>query len=325
MSDHPIPSPAEPADEPAAEDAAEDALTAVGLGLKYRRSWALRDCDVRLPAGRICALVGPNGAGKSTLLGLAAGLLAPTTGAVGVFGRPAGAAESRRRVAFLGQDKPLYPRLTVAETLRAGHELNPGWDQAVAERIVTLGGLDPNARIATLTGGQRTRVALALALGKRPDLLLLDEPLSDVDPVARQELTGLLMAEAAEHGTTVLISSHVLAELDGVCDFVLLLGGGRVRLAGDVDELREAHRLVVGAHEGTDTTPDGLAGHRIVELRRTGRQFTAVLQPSGPLDPSWEATVPSLEDLLLSYLRSPDAEPLLLSEAAPRHVEAAAR
>ncbi|WP_051837527.1 ATP-binding cassette domain-containing protein [Streptomyces sp. NRRL WC-3742] len=293
--------------------------------MKYRRSWALRDCDVRVPAGRICALVGPNGAGKSTLLGLAAGLLAPTTGAVSVFGRPAGAAESRRRVAFLGQDKPLYPRLTVAETLRAGRELNPGWDQAVAERIVTLGGLDPKARIATLTGGQRTRVALALALGKRPELLLLDEPLSDVDPVARQELTGLLMAEAAEHGTTVLISSHVLAELNGVCDFVLLLGGGQVRLAGDVDELREAHRLVVGAHEGTDAVPSGPADHRIVELRRTGRQFTALLQPSGPLDPNWEATVPSLEDLLLSYLRTPDAPPLLLPEAAPRRTEAAAR
>ncbi|MER5642717.1 ABC transporter ATP-binding protein [Kitasatospora sp. NPDC002227] len=310
---HPIPATAGPG-EPAA-------LTAVGLGLKYRKNWALRDCDVRLPAGRICALVGPNGAGKSTLLGLATGLLAPTTGQVSVFGRPATGAEARSRVAFLAQDKPLYPRLTVAETLRAGHELNPGWDQATAARIVTQGNLDPGARVGTLTGGQRTRVALALALGKRPELLLLDEPLSDVDPVARQELTGLLMAEAAEHGTTVLISSHVLAELDGVCDFVLLLGDGRIRLAGDVDELREAHRLVVGAHDGPGTPP-GLAGHRVVELRRTGRQLTALLRPAGPLDPSWDVTVPTLEDLLLGYLRAPDAAPLLLPEAVPAQAAA---
>ncbi|WP_254552794.1 ATP-binding cassette domain-containing protein [Kitasatospora sp. MMS16-BH015] len=302
-------------------------MTATGLGLRYRKGWALRDCDFRLPAGRICGLVGPNGAGKSTLLGLATGLLTPATGTVTVFGGAATGAEARRRVAFLAQDKPLYPRLSVADTLRVGHELNPGWCQETAERIVRLGGLAPGAKIGSLTGGQRTRVALALALGKRPDLLLLDEPLSDVDPVARQELTGLLMAEAAEHGTTVLISSHVLAELDGVCDFVLLLGDGRVRLAGDVDELREAHRLVVGAHEGTHTPP-GLAGHDLVELRRTGRQLTALLRPSGPLDPALDATVPTLEDLLLGYLRAPEAAPYLLPEATPgvraAHAEVAA-
>ncbi|WP_441248040.1 ATP-binding cassette domain-containing protein [Kitasatospora sp. McL0602] len=306
---HPISAPA-----PSPEEA--PALEAVGLGLKYRKAWALRDCDFRLPAGRICGLVGPNGAGKSTLLALAADLLTPTTGTVRVFGGSPGAPATRPRVALLSQDKPLYPRLTVAETLRAGYELNPGWDQAAAEQIVAQGDLRLSDRVAGLTGGQRTRVALALALGKRPDLLLLDEPLSDVDPVSRQELTGLLLAEAVERGITVLISSHVLAELDGVCDYVLLLGDGRVRLAGDVDELLDAHRLIVGAHEG-DGPPPELARHELVELRRTGRQATALIRPSAEIDPSWDVVEPTLEEVLLAYLRTPQAPPLLTPSARP--------
>ncbi|MFF1794764.1 ABC transporter ATP-binding protein [Kitasatospora sp. NPDC058263] len=292
---------------PAAEHrSTEDvpALEATGLGLKYRRRWALRDCELRLPAGRVCALVGPNGAGKSTLMALAAGLLAPTEGTVAVFGTGPGGAAALRRTAYLRQDKPLYPRFTVAETLRAGRELNPGWDQEIAERIVRLGDLPQNARVGTLTAGQRTRVALALVLGKRPDLLMLDEPLADVDPVARQELTGILMAEAAEHGTTILISSHVLAELDGVCDHVTVLRDGRIRLSGDVDDLLDDHRLVVGATEGTDGTPAELARHEIVELRRTGRQATALLRPHGEIDPRWDVSRPNLEEILIAYLRT---------------------
>ncbi|WP_280698567.1 ABC transporter ATP-binding protein [Kitasatospora sp. GP82] len=292
------------------------ALEATGLGLRYRGGWALQGCDFRLPAGRICGLVGPNGAGKSTLMSLAAHLMTPDAGAVEVFGARPGAPESRRRIAFLGQDKPLFPRLTIAETLRAGYELNPGWDQQLAERIVAQGNLSMSARVGRLTGGQRTRVALALALGKRPDLLMLDEPMSDVDPVSRQELTGLLMAEAVEHGTTVLISSHVLAELDGVCDYVLVLASGRVRLAGEVDELLDSHRLVVGAHEGTGPVPS-LAGHQVVELRRTGRQVTALIRPEGELGSGWDVLEPTLEDLLMAYLRSPEATALLTPSARP--------
>lgn len=281
------------------------ALEVVGLGLKYRRRWALRDCELRLPAGRVCALVGPNGAGKSTLMALAAGLLTPTEGAVTVFGSGPQEPGALRRTAYLRQDKPLYPRFTVAETLRAGRELNPGWDQEVAERIVRLGDLPSDARVGTLTAGQRTRVALALVLGKRPDLLMLDEPLADVDPVARQELTGILMAEAAEHGTTILISSHVLAELDGVCDHVTVLRDGRIRLSGDVEELLDDHRLVVGAADAGDSSPASLAHHEIVELRRTGRQATALLKPLGEIDPDWDVSRPNLEDILMAYLRTP--------------------
>ncbi|MFJ8042388.1 ATP-binding cassette domain-containing protein [Kitasatospora sp. NPDC096147] len=280
------------------------ALRATGLGLRYRDRWALKDCELSLPVGRICALVGPNGAGKSTLMALAAGLLTPTEGTVKVLGHAPASAEGRRRISLLAQDRPLYPRLSITDTLRMGRELNPAWDQAAAERVLAAADVDPGTRVGRLSGGQRTRVALALALGKRPDLLLLDEPLADVDPVARHELTGLLLAQAAEHGTTVLISSHVLAELDGVCDHVLLLREGRIRLAGEVDDLLAGHRKAVGAHEGVGTPP-ALAAHQVVELRRTGRQATALIRTTGPVHPDWDLGEPTLEELLLGYLRAP--------------------
>ncbi|MFJ8045774.1 ATP-binding cassette domain-containing protein [Kitasatospora sp. NPDC096147] len=282
------------------------ALRARRLGVRYRRGWVLSGCELSLPASRICALVGPNGAGKSTLMALAAGVLAPTEGTVEVFGHAPDSAEGRRRIALLAQDRPLHPRLSIADTLRMGRELNPAWDQAAAERVLAAADVDPKTRVGRLSGGQRTRVALALALGKRPDLLLLDEPLADLDPVARHELTGLLLAEAAEHGTTVLISSHVPAELAGVCDHLLVLGEGYVRLAGEVDELLSAHRKVAGAHEGVGTPPV-LAGHEVVELRRTGRQATALIRTTGPVHPDWDLGEPTLEELLLGYLRAPGA------------------
>ena len=236
------------------------ALEASGLGKRYgRRGAALDGCSFRLPAGRVSALVGPNGAGKSTLLAIAAGLLRPTSGTLTVLGGAPG--EHRARVAHLAQTKPLYPQLTIAQTLRMGAELNPArWDAAHAARIVEQGGLDPKSRIRSLSGGQRTRVALALALGKRPELMLLDEPMADLDPLARHELMGTLMADAAEHGTTVLMSSHIVAELADACDHLLLLGGGRIRLGGGIDDLLTAHTVVTG--RGTPDAPDPERAHR---------------------------------------------------------------
>lgn len=277
------------------------AMEAAALGRRFGRNeeWALRDCTFRLPAGSVCAIVGPNGAGKSTLLAIAAGLLRPTEGELTVLGTTP--AEARERFAYVAQDKPLYPQLSIAETLRLGAELNPGrWNRAVAEPIVAGGDLDPHTRIRDLSGGQRTRVALALALGKRPELLLLDEPMADLDPLARHELMGTLMAEAAEYGTTVVMSSHVIAELEDACDHLLLIGDGHVRLAGPLDDLLAAHVLVTG-HDG-DLDP-----HTVVESRTTGRQLTALIRPDGPLDAEWQITEPSLEELVLAHLRSPDA------------------
>ncbi|MEG8279170.1 ABC transporter ATP-binding protein [Streptomyces sp. AHA2] len=285
----------------------DTAIEAAGLGRRFgrRRPPALDGCSFRLPAGRVCALVGPNGAGKSTLLALAAGLLRPTGGTVSVLGTTPAAA--RERLAHVAQNKPLYPQLTVAGTLRLGRDLNPRrWDARTAERIVAEGDLDPGARIRSLSGGQRTRVALALALGKRPELLLLDEPMADLDPLARHRLMGTLMADAAEHGTTVVMSSHVVAELEGSCDHLLLLGGGRVRLAGPLEDLLAAHTLV------TTRAGDSLAPHTVVDSRTTGRQLTALVRPAGPLGDARQGHRPSLEEVVLAHLRSSDAPPLLL-------------
>ncbi|WP_028804324.1 ABC transporter ATP-binding protein [Streptomyces sp. 142MFCol3.1] len=283
------------------------AVEAHGLTLRYgrRSAAALDDCSFRLPAGRVSALVGPNGAGKSTLLATAAGLLRPTSGTLTVLGTAP--AEARERIAYLSQDKPLHPQLTVAETLRMGAELNPArWDAAHAATIVEQGSLDPKARVRGLSGGQRTRVALALALGKRPELLLLDEPMADLDPLARHELLGTLMADAAEHGTTVLMSSHIVAELADACDHLLLLGNGRIRLGGGIDDLLHAHSVVTGRG-----TPADLAPHTVVESRATGRGLTALIRRDGPVGDGWETSEPSLEELLLAHLRSPSAPALL--------------
>ncbi|WP_033312369.1 ABC transporter ATP-binding protein [Streptomyces iakyrus] len=285
----------------------DTAIEAAGLGRRFgrRRAPALDGCTFRLPAGRVCALTGPNGAGKSTLLALAAGLLRPTEGGITVLGTTPAAA--RERLAYVAQHKPLHPQLTIAGTLRLGRDLNPRrWDARVAERIVAEGGLDPDTKIRALSGGQRTRVALALALGKRPELLLLDEPMADLDPLARHQLTATLMADAADHGTTVVMSSHVVAELEGSCDHLLLLGSGRVRLAGPLDDLLAAHTLVTG-RAGKALDP-----HTVVESRATGRQLTALVRPAGPLGDGFQSDRPSLEEVVLAHLRSPDAPPLLL-------------
>ncbi|WP_431946658.1 ABC transporter ATP-binding protein [Actinacidiphila sp. bgisy167] len=292
------------------------AIEAAGLGMRYARGRepVLRDCSFRLPAGRICALVGPNGAGKSTLLALAAGLLRPTEGKLRVCGTTPGAA--RPRLAYVAQNKPLHPQLTVAATLRLGAELNPGrWDGEAAERVAyESGGLTPGARVRALSGGQRTRVALALALGKRAELLLLDEPMADLDPLARHELTGALMGSAAEHGTTVVLSSHVLAELDGVCDHLLLVADGRVRLAGGTDDLLAAHRRITGT--GTDLGP-----HTVVEEHPNGRGRTALVRPGRPLEGGdWLVEEPTLEELVLAHLRNTGVPALLTADATPAPV-----
>jgi ABC-2 type transport system ATP-binding protein len=222
-------------------------VVAENLGKKYARGWALRDCTLEIPPGRVVALVGPNGAGKSTLMGMITGLLRPTAGRLTVFGDEPNGRGIHPAVAFLAQAKPLHPQFTVAETLRYGRSANPGWDQAYAEQLVEKAQVPFAANVGTLSGGQRTRVALALALGKRPRLLMLDEPLADLDPLARETVLRTLLQECRTQGITVLLSSHVLAELEGVCDHLVLLTGGRVRLAGDVSELLRAHAAQPGS------------------------------------------------------------------------------
>lgn len=271
-----------------------------GLGKRFGRRWALRDCTMELPRGRIAALVGPNAAGKTTLLKLATGLIAPTEGTIAALGLTPGSHGTPVGLSFMAQEKPLYRTFRVAEMLRAGAVLNTGarWDAAYAQRLVDDAGIASDARISTLSGGQRSRVALALALGRRPDLLLVDEPLADLDPLARRQVMSTLLAEVVETGMTVLMASHVIAELEGVCDHLLLMRGGRVELAGDIDDLLADHHLVTGL-------VDGPVPGRIVHERRSGRQLTALVR--GPVDGAAASVVqqPTLEELVLGHLEKP--------------------
>ena len=219
------------------------ALAAAGLGKRYGRQWALSDCMLQVPAGRVVGLVGPNGAGKTTLLNLAVGLLRPTAGAIEVLGqRPEDNARQIGRVGFVAQQTPLYSRLSVADHLRLGGWLNPHWDDEAARRRISQLGLDPNQRAGKLSGGQRAQLALTLAIAKRPELLILDEPVASLDPLARREFLQLLMATVAEHEVSIVLSSHLVADLERVCDYLIVLASSRVQVDGDVDDLLATHR-----------------------------------------------------------------------------------
>lgn len=283
-----------------------NALTTTGLGKRYRRNWALKDCSLAVPEGRVVALVGPNGAGKTTLLHLAVGLLAPDAGDVTVLGARAGTVGTLPRVSFLPQDKPLYDGFTVAEMLRFGDRMNPGWDQDAAERRLAALGIPVDRKVGKLSGGQQAQVALTVALAKRPDLLVLDEPLANLDPLARHEVMRGLMAAVAESGLTVVLSSHVVSDLVDTCDWLVVLNGGRVQVSGDIEELLAGHRLLTGPAE----LADGVAARvDVVDDERTDRQATMLVRTGGArlaLDPRWTDRGVNLEELVLAYLRRPE-------------------
>jgi ABC-2 type transport system ATP-binding protein len=285
-------------------------LTATGLGKRYRRTWALKDCSLSIPAGRVVALVGPNGAGKTTLLHLAVGLLSPNEGSVAVLGQPAGTADTLPRVAFLAQDKPLYDGFSVADMLRFGAHLNPGWDQEHAEKRLAELEIPLDRKVGKLSGGQQAQVALTVALAKRPDLLVLDEPLANLDPLARHEVMRGLMAAVADTGMTVVLSSHVVSDLENTCDWLVVLNRGRVQVSGDIEELLAEHRLLTGPAE----LANGVAARMsVVDDSRTDRQATLLANTGSAapvLDPQWTARGVNLEELVLAYLRRPEAASL---------------
>ncbi len=282
------------------------ALEATGLGRRYGRQWALRDCSLRLPTGRVIALVGPNGAGKTTLLQLAVGLLTPSQGSIRVLGcPPAGWARSAPEVGFVAQDHPLYRGFTVADLLRMGAALNSRWDSAVATSRLTQLGIPLNLAAGKLSGGQQAQVALALALARRPRLLILDEPVASLDPLARRDFMAVLMGTVAEEGITVLLSSHLVEELERVCDYLVVLSRGQVQVDGDMAHLLASHRLLTGPRRPQDTAPGGGV---IVRASHTDRQSTLLVRGSSPIrDPAWHSSEVSLEELVLAYLREPEA------------------
>jgi ABC-2 type transport system ATP-binding protein len=281
-----------------------DVVTAEDIGHRYGDAVALRDCSFSVPTGAVVAFLGRNGAGKSTLLRAIAGLLRPSQGSLRVCGAPPGPGVLPR-IGYVGQHAALYPMLTVAQTLRLGARLNPRWDAGYASGLADAAHLPATARVGRLSAGQRTRLALAMALGKRPDLLVLDEPLAGLDPVARTDVVGTLMAQVADRGVTVLMSSHVLAEVQDVCDHVVVLAGGRVRLAAEIEPALDRHRIAIGAVRHLDA----LGGHDVVELRRDGREFTALVSTTADGAGTVEWHRPTLDEMVLGYLRADTPQP----------------
>jgi ABC-2 type transport system ATP-binding protein len=272
-----------------------------GLGKRYGRRWALSDCTLSIPPRHVVGLVGPNGAGKTTLLNLAVGLLAPTTGTIEVLGGPAPVSPAHlARVGFLAQDAPVYAGLPVADHLRLGAHLNPGWDAGLAHSRIERLDLDLGQKAGTLSGGQRAQLALTLAVAKRPELLLLDEPVASLDPLARREFLQDLMEAVAEQELSVVLSSHLVADLERVCDYLIVLVGSRVRVAGPVEELLATHHLLTGPRRDPDTLPDS---QHVISASHTDRQSTLLVRTSDPvLDPAWTVSEVGLEDLVLAYM-----------------------
>ena len=275
------------------------ALRCAGLGHRYgRHLWGLRDCNLDVPTGRVVALVGPNGSGKTTLMSMAAGLLPVTTGTV----QAAGGAPAQRldRIGFVAQDAPLWPRLRVADVLDIGRCMNRAFDTVMAADRIRGLGIRPRARIGALSGGERAQVALTLVLAKKPELFLLDEPMANLDPLARREFLGSMFEACSQAGATVLYSSHAVAELERICDYLIVLRAGQVRLAGDIDELRQRHRVI----RGPGGWPDR-GGWQVVSQRSMAGQTMALVRCDSPCVPGsgLQAGAPAFDELVLGYLK----------------------
>ena len=277
------------------------AIAAQGLGKQYQRKWALADCTLTVPAGHVVGLVGPNGAGKTTLLGLATGMLAPSTGTIEVLGeRPGSGRAQLARVGYLAQGAPLYAGLSVADHLKLGARLNPGWDAGLARSRIERLDLKTRQKAGTLSGGQRAQLALALAIAKRPQLLVLDEPVASLDPLARREFLQDLMEATADQELSVVLSSHLITDIERVCDYLIVLAGSRVVAAGPAEELLATHRLLSGPRRDPASLPGGV---QVISASHTDVQSTLLVRSAGPvLDPAWTVSEVGLEDLVLAYM-----------------------
>jgi ABC-2 type transport system ATP-binding protein len=279
------------------------------LGKRYGSTWALRECTLAIPAGHVAALVGPNGAGKTTLLNLAVGLAAPSAGAVTVLGgRPPGSTAALDGIAYVAQDTPVYKNLSVADMLHLTRNLNRRFDQRYAETRLGELGIPLKRKAGKLSGGQQAQLALTLALARRPKLLVLDEPVAMLDPVARHDFMASVMIAMAADGMSVVLSSHVLAELERVADYLIVMSRGRVQVAGEVDGLLASHRLLTGPAAEVDR----FARRPVVHVRRGGAQAHLLVRATAddPVPPGWEAHPVGLEELALAYLREPGATAL---------------
>jgi len=282
------------------------ALETVGLGRRYLINWGLRNCSLKVPEGSIAGLVGPNGAGKSTLIRLAAGMSKPSEGTVSVFGERVdpNSAAFLARVGYLDQLRPLYKHLRVEEMLAWGERLNTSWDMVSATRWLVDLEIPLDWKISLLSTGQQAQVALAVCMGKSSDLLLLDEPMASLDPLARQGVTQMLLDSVAEKGTTVLLSSHIVSELEPICDYLIILSKSRVQVSAPTEYLLANHHVLVGPHESQSFDPVNVISSKIA-----GRQATLLVQGDpGTLGPDWQVLSPDLQEIVLAYLAKPSAE-----------------
>ncbi len=279
----------------------EHAIETSRLGKRYGSVWALQDCSISVPTGRVSGLVGANGAGKTTLMRMLAGLSRPSTGNALVAGRrPADDREFLAQIGYLAQEVPLYRRWNAADHLAFGSHMNPVWDENLArDRLLSLR-IPLDRPMEKLSGGMRAQVALALALGKRPRVLLLDEPVAALDPLARREFLASLAAAVVEGDVTVLMSSHLLPDLERVCDHLILLADSQPVICAEIDELLASHKLLSAPTRETSTIQ---RNHHIVTQTRTPREVTLTVKLNGPvLDPAWRVDDLSLEDIVLAYL-----------------------
>jgi len=286
---------------------------------RYGSTWALRECTLAIPGGRMAALVGPNGAGKTTLLNLTVGLAEPTTGGVTVLGgRPAGSPAALDGIAFVAQDAPLYKNLSVADMLHMTRSLNRRFDQPFAEARLGELGIPLKRKAGKLSGGQQAQLALTLALARRPRLLVLDEPMAMLDPIARHDFMASVVTAMAADGVSVVLSSHVMAELERVADYLILVSRGRVKVAGEVEDLLASHRVLTGPADETGR----YAEQPVVHLRRAEAQARLLVRATAgdPVPTGWQAHPVGLEELVLGYLREPGAEALHGSSRAGQEV-----
>jgi ABC-2 type transport system ATP-binding protein len=293
------------------------AIVADGLGKRYGRRWALRGCTLEVPEGSVVGLVGANGAGKSTFLHLTVGLLEQSEGSLDVLGgRPGSDAAQVAKVGFVAQDAPVYGALSVADHLRLGARMNLGWDDVAAQDRIRALGLDLRQRAGKLSGGQRSQLALTLAMGKRPELLVLDEPVSSLDPLARRIFLADLMELMADHKPTVVLSSHLLSDVERVCDHLILMTDGQVQLVGTVDDLLAQHKVLTGPRRDERSLP---SDQLVVRASHTDRQTTVVVRTTAPiLDPAWVVSDIGLEELVLAYMADRATTPVHTGLAAVR-------
>jgi ABC-2 type transport system ATP-binding protein len=277
------------------------AIETRALSRRYGSILALTDCTLDVPAGRVTGLVGPNGAGKSTLLNLATGMLRPTAGSIRVLGGTPGSGTAQlRKVGFVAQHAPVYAGLSVADHLRLGRHLNARWDAKLAADRVSALSLDPRRKAGQLSGGQRAQLALTLALARRPELLILDEPVASLDPLARREFLASLADATADARFSVVMSSHLVSDLERICDYLVVLVAGRIQIAGPVRDVVARHHLVSGP--GADRGRWPADAEIISAVHNLGRTSVLVRAPALPPDPALEVTRPSLEDVVLAYL-----------------------